>query len=168
MLLEIVKYPVKVLRQRSKKVANIQSAEVQTFIKDLKETMAEAEGLGLASNQVNKAWQILAVNHKDGPKVFINPVILWKTYYKKCVIEEGCLSFPDVFGLVKRPIKAWVLYRDENNRWRFLKADGLLSRVLQHEIDHIRGILFIDKIFKYTKGEKEVKEWIEKAEDDER
>ncbi len=167
MLLEIVKYPVKILRQRSKKVTNIQSAEVQTFIKDLKETMTAAEGLGLAANQVNKAWQILAVNHKDGPKVFINPLIFCKSF-KRITMEEGCLSFPNVFGLVKRPIKAWALYRDENSRWRFLKAEGLLARVLQHEVDHLRGILFIDKIFKYTKGEQEVKEWIAKAKDDER
>ena len=167
MLLDIVKYPIRILRKRSAKVTNIQSAEAQSFINNLKETMVEADGLGLAANQVNRDWQILAVNHKTGPKVFINPIICWKSF-KRVVMEEGCLSFPNVFGLVNRSKKAWVIYRDETGRLRFIKADGLLARVLQHEIDHLRGILFIDKIFKYTKGENQVKEWIKQAKDDER
>lgn len=166
-MLEIVKYPSKILRQRSKKVTNIKSDEVQTFIKELKETMLAADGLGLAANQVNKDWRVLAVSHKDGPKIFINPIICWKSF-KQGAMEEGCLSFPQVFGLVRRSNKAWVFYRDENARLRFVKADGLLARVLQHEIDHIRGVLFTDKIFKYTKGENQVGEWIKQAKDDER
>ena len=166
-MLEIVKYPIKILRQRSQKVTDIKSTEVQDFIKELKDTMLEADGLGLAANQVNKAWQILTVNHKDGPKVFINPFIFWKNF-QTSVIEEGCLSFPGVFGLVRRPKKIWLFYRDETGRLRFLKTDGLLARVLQHEVDHIRGVLFIDKIFKYTKGEKQVNEWIKLAKDGER
>ncbi|MDP2586525.1 MAG: peptide deformylase [Candidatus Komeilibacteria bacterium] len=166
-MLEIVKYPSKILRTRSTRVTDIKSAEVQSFIAELKETMLAADGLGLAANQVNKDWQILTVSHKDGPKVFINPVICWKSF-KKNNMEEGCLSFPQVFGLVRRSKKAWVIYRDENARLRFIKADGLLARVLQHEIDHIRGVLFTDKIFKYTKGEKQVQEWIKQAKDDER
>ena len=166
-MLEIVKYPIKILRQRSQKVLNILSPQVQTFIKDLKETMVAAEGLGLAANQVDQAWRILAVSHKDGPKVFINPFIFWKSF-KKSLLEEGCLSFPGVFGLVRRPKKIWLFYRADSGRLRFLRTDGLMARVLQHEVDHIRGVLFIDKIFKYTKGENLVREWIKNAKDDER
>lgn len=166
-MLEIVKYPSKILRQRSKKVADVKSPAVQSFINDLKETMTLNNGLGLAANQVNKDWQILAVSHKNGPKVFINPVVIWKSI-KKNVMEEGCLSFPGVFGLVRRSKKAWAIYRDESGRLRFVKADGLLAQVLQHEIDHIRGVLFIDKMLEYTKGENKVKEWLAQAKDDER
>ncbi|MFA6304705.1 MAG: peptide deformylase [Patescibacteria group bacterium] len=166
-MLEIVKYPSKILRKKSKKITNIASSEVQSFIKELGETMLSADGLGLAANQLGKDWQVLVVNHDGGPKAFINPVICWKSL-NKTVMEEGCLSFMNVYGLVKRPEKVWLFYRDENGRLRFLRAKGLLARVLQHEIDHVNGILFIDKIFKYTKGEHKVKEWIKGAKNDEK
>jgi len=138
-------------------VANIKNPEIQSFIADLKETMLKEDGIGLAANQLNKDWRMLAVNYKNKPKIFINPRIYYKSWAKE-IGEEGCLSFPGIFGMVKRPICIRLLYRDSKGRLRHLRAKGLLARVLQHEVDHIKGILFIDKIIKYTKGRKKLEE----------
>jgi len=156
-MFSIVKYPAKILRTRSQRVSNILSDEIQRFIKELGETMLQADGLGLAANQVDQDLRILAVNYQGQPKAFINPVIYFKSF-KKEIGEEGCLSFPGVFGLLKRSLAICLFYQDENGRWRHLKAKGLLARVLQHEVDHLNGALFIDKMVKYTKGEDKVKE----------
>ncbi|MCX6785605.1 MAG: peptide deformylase [Candidatus Komeilibacteria bacterium] len=161
-MLEIIKYPRLILRTKVKKVKNILNAEVQKFIGELIKTMVAADGLGLAANQVDKNLRMLAINHKDGPKVFINPVIYWKSW-KKNEAEEGCLSFPGVYGLVWRSKKIRLFYRDGQNRLRHLAADELLARVLQHETDHLNGVLFIDKATKYTRGENQVKDWQNQA-----
>lgn len=157
-MFNIVKYPNKILRQKSRKATDILNAEIQQFIKELGETMLASDGLGLAANQVDRDLRILAVNYQGQPKVFINPVIYLKSW-KKEVGEEGCLSFPGVYALIKRSLNIRLFYQDESGRWRHLKAKGLLARVLQHETDHLNGVLFIDKVVKYTKGESLVKEW---------
>ena len=161
-MLEIVKYPNKILRQRARKIKDVLRPEIQALIRELAETMLASDGLGLAANQVGRDIRILAVNTKEGPKVFINPFIYFRSF-KKEVGEEGCLSFPGVFGLIKRSQKARLFYRDEKGKMRHLKAGGLLAKVLQHEIDHLNGVLFIDKMVKYTKGEEQVKEWQQQA-----
>lgn len=166
-MLEIVKYPKKILRQKSRKVKDILRPEIQKFIGELAEIMQKADGLGLAANQVNQDIRILAVNAKDGPKVFINPFVYLRSF-KKDTGEEGCLSFPGVFGLIKRPLKVRLFYRDEKGKLRHLKASGLLARVLQHEIDHLNGVLFIDKMIKYVQGEEKIKEWRQQANADEK
>lgn len=155
-MLDIIKYPNKILRIRSKRVKNILTGEIQELAKELKETMVTADGLGLSANQINKDLRMLAINHQDGPQIVINPFIYWKSW-KKNEAEEGCLSFPGVFGLVWRSKKIRFFYRDEKNRLRHLVATELLARVLQHEIDHLNGILFIDKITKYIRGEEKNK-----------
>jgi len=157
-MLPIVNYPSLILRKRTKRVKNILSPEIQSFTKELIKTMIKEDGLGLAANQVNADQQILAVNFQDQPMVFINPVIYYKSWSKESG-EEGCLSFPGVFGLVSRSVKINLFYYDDQGRLRHLRAKGLLARVLQHEIDHLRGILFIDRMVKYTKGEDKIKAW---------
>lgn len=164
-MFNIVKYPNKILRQKSRKVKDILNAEIQQFIKELGETMLAADGLGLAANQVDRDLRILIVNLQGQPKVFINPVIYLKSW-KKEIGEEGCLSFPGVYALIKRSLVIHLFYQDEQGRWRHLKAKGLLARVLQHEIDHLNGVLFIDKTVKYAKGEEKIKELEQSADND--
>jgi len=154
-MLEIIKYPSKILRIKSRKVKNIFDSQFQKFIEDLKETMIKADGLGLAANQVNKDLRIFAVNAQGGVKIIINPFIYYKSLFNQEIGEEGCLSFPGLFGLVKRPKKIRLFYRDENGRLNHIVASGLLARVIQHETDHINGVLFIDKMLKVTKGDLE-------------
>lgn len=166
-MLHIIKYPHKILRKKVKKALNITGAEIQDLIAEMKEIMIKADGIGLAANQINKDVRILVVNTKDGAKAFINPFIYWKSF-KKCLAEEGCLSFPGIFGIVRRPEQARLFYRDEQGKLKHLSSKGLIARVLQHEIDHLNGILFIDKMIEYTTGEAKVKKLIQEAENDER
>lgn len=157
-MLKIIKYPNNILRAKSRKVKNIQNPEIQKIIAEMKQTMLGSDGLGLAANQINLDLKILIANQNGIATAFINPFIYFKSF-KKNFAEEGCLSFPNVYGIVKRPVKIMLFYKDEHGRLRHIKADGLLSRVLQHEIDHLKGVLFIDKITNYTHGEKIVKEF---------
>jgi len=165
-MLEILKYPHKILRKRAKKINYFHTPERQVFFKELKETMISADGLGLAANQVGLDIKVMAINHKDGAMIIANPFIYWKSF-KKNQGEEGCLSFPNIFGSVNRSNNIRLFYRDEHGVLKHLKANGLLARVIQHEADHLRGILFIDKISRYTKGEKMVSELRNKAKADE-
>jgi len=166
-MLNIVKYPNKILRKKVKKVSNIASEEIQNLIAEMKKAMLVTDGIGLAANQISKDLSVLIVNMKEGPRAFINPIIYWKSF-KKCLGEEGCLSFPGIFGIVRRPEKARLFYRDEQGKLKHLASEGLIARVLQHEIDHLNGILYIDKIIEYTTGESKIKNLIKEAKDDER
>lgn len=156
-MLDILKYPHQILRKRSKKINDFHAPERQVFFKNLKETMVSADGLGLASNQVGLDIKVMAVNHKDGVMIIANPFIYWKSF-KKNQGEEGCLSFPEIFGFVNRSNTVRLFYRDEHGVLKHLRATGLLARVIQHEADHLKGVLFIDKINRYTRGEKKVAE----------
>ena len=156
-MLDILKYPHKILRKRAKKINDFHTPERQVFFKELKETMVSADGLGLASNQVGEAIRVMAVNHKDGVMIIANPFIYWKSF-KKNQGEEGCLSFPEIFGFVNRSNTVRLFYKDEHGALKHLKANGFLARVIQHEADHLKGVLFIDKINRYTRGEKKVAE----------
>ncbi|MBU1037004.1 peptide deformylase [Patescibacteria group bacterium] len=169
-MLKIVEYPHKMLRKRCQKlkVKDIQDPQIQELFSEMKETMVKKDGIGLAAPQVDKNLRLLVVNLKDGPSVFINPRIYWKSFFKRNIVEEGCLSFPEIFGLVKRLAWIYVSYFDQQGKFQLLKAEGLLARVLLHEIDHLNGVLFIDKIIKYTKGEDKIKKLKEQAKSNER
>lgn len=166
-MLEIVKYPKKILRTRSRRVINPLTPAVQSLIKEMTETMLTADGVGLAANQVNQDIRVITINLADGPRVFINPFVYYKSF-KKNTAEEGCLSLPGVFGLIKRANKINLIYRDTNGALRHWRAHGMLARVLQHEIDHLNGVLFIDKMIEYTSGEEQVKQWQKQADDQEK
>lgn len=157
-MLEIAKYPNKILRQQTKKVADPKALAIRELIPRMLETMRLADGLGLAAPQINQSLRIIVINSKDGPQVLINPKVVWKSFFKKQVFEEGCLSFPGIFGLVRR--YCWIIlkYQDQEGQFKKIKVQGLLATVIQHELDHLSGILFIDKVLKYTKGESKVKE----------
>ncbi len=167
-MLEIVEYPNKILRQKSRKVKDVLNPEIQQLIFELTETMKKADGIGLAAPQIGKNWRILAVNSKDGSLVIINPRIVWRSFFKKSAFEEGCLSFPGIFGLVKRSKWVKLRYLDKDGRLQKLKAEGLLATVLQHEIDHLKGVLFIDRIIKYSKGQSRAEGLMEQAKFEER
>jgi len=152
--MRIINYPNKILREKSKNIKQISSSKIQGFIPLFIDLMIKHDGIGLSAPQVGLNINLIAVNFQEGVKVLINPRICWKNWFKKNVIEEGCLSFPGIFGFVKRPFSVWVKYRDAEGKIMLEKFSGLAATVVQHEIDHLRGVLFIDKIIKFTRGEK--------------
>lgn len=139
----------KILRNKSVELTDeeIKSEEIQQLIKNMAITMLDKDGAGLAAPQVGKNIRLFVVETKDGSLVFINPKITRK-FFKKEIDTEGCLSLPGIWGKVKRNYRVKVEFIDKNGNKQSLKAQGLLARVIQHESDHLDGILFIDKIEK--------------------
>ncbi len=132
-----------VLRQRSDEVAAVDD-EVRRTIADMFETMDAAEGVGLAANQVGLARRIAVVD-ADGHRIaLVNPVI--RSAEGRATAEEGCLSIPDTFADVTRPERIVVEALDADGRRYELEAGGLAARAIQHEIDHLDGILFVDHL----------------------
>jgi peptide deformylase len=132
-----------VLRQRSAEIAVV-DAEVRGFIDDLFETMDAARGVGLAANQVGVARRVAVVGVDDERFAMVNPVILSAEGADRA--EEGCLSIPDAYGEVERPLRIVVEALGQDGLpWR-REAEGLLARAIQHEIDHLDGILFFDHL----------------------
>ena len=150
-VLPIYVYDHAILKQKAQKVDNIDDSIVQ-FIEQMKLTMHEAEGIGLAANQVGSplAITVIDITPVDGyehtkPLVLINPEI---TYYseEETDYEEGCLSLPNLRELVMRPEAIQVSFYNEKIEPQTMQADGLMARVMQHEIDHLNGIYFTDRL----------------------
>lgn len=144
-MLKIITNPHPLLRQKARPVADILSAENQLLSRKMAETMLLADGVGLAAPQVGKSLRLIAVNHQNEVLIMFNPRLFKKSLLKEWG-EEGCLSVPDKYGEVKRHKKISVEFQDRNGKIRSLVARGLLARVIQHEVDHLDGILFIDKV----------------------
>lgn len=140
---EIVQLGDEHLRKISEPVKNID--EVQDLIKDLKDTLATVEGIGLAAPQIAVNKRVIYINFQDGVNeyVLINPEIL-ESSKKTCVDYEGCLSYVMHEGLVERPKKVTIQALNENGELKVYKADELLARCFQHEIDHLNGIMYTD------------------------
>jgi peptide deformylase len=130
------------------------SSDIQKLIPEMIETMLKKDGIGLAGPQIGKSFRIIVIHHKDKDLVMINPRMIKKSLTKDWD-EEGCLSVPEIFGDVRRCKKVIVKYIDENGKEQKLSGEGLLARVIQHEIDHLDGILFIDKAKNIRKLENE-------------
>ncbi len=150
-LREIIILPDKRLRQVSEPVKTI-TGDLRALVDDMLETMYKAPGVGLAAIQVGVAKRVVTVDtaKKDEPKnpqVFVNPEVVWSSPEKN-TYEEGCLSIPEYYEEVERPSEVKVRYLDLDGKTKELEANGLLATVLQHEIDHTNGILFIDHISK--------------------
>lgn len=150
-LRDIVIIPDKRLRLKSEPVKTIDES-VRKLVDDMFETMYAAPGIGLAAIQIGVAQRVVTMDlaNKDEPKapqVFINPVITWSSE-EKSKYDEGCLSIPEYYEEVERPAKVKVKYLDIDGKEHEIEADGLLATCLQHEIDHINGVLFIDHISK--------------------
>ena len=143
--------PDPLLRQVSKPVERV-DAPLLRFVDDMLETMYDAPGIGLAAIQVGEPLRLVVIDlAKEGetpaPQVFVNPEIV-ATGSGINVHEEGCLSIPDYYAEVERPDTVTVRYVDREGKQRELVADGLLATCLQHEIDHLNGVLFVDHISK--------------------
>jgi peptide deformylase len=132
-----------VLRQRSAEVAVVDDG-VRRFIDDLFETMDAAEGVGLAANQVGEAVRVAVVDAEGERFAMVNPVILEAT--GRDTAEEGCLSIPDHFGDVTRPDRVVIEALDREGQPYRMEATGLRARAIQHEIDHLDGVLFTDRL----------------------
>jgi peptide deformylase len=158
-MMPVLIFPNKNLRLKSKELSadEIKSSTIQNLIGEMSETMLKKDGIGLAAPQVDQPIRLIVINTEGGPQEFINPKIVKKSWAKN-IMEEGCLSVPGVFGLIKRPKKIKVEYLDRAGAKHSLIDDRILARVLQHEIDHLDGILFIDKVIRITQGEEKMKE----------
>lgn len=140
-LLPIITYPNPILEKKTEKIKNPKDPAIQELILDMLQTMEKNNGLGLAAPQIGKSVRLCVAKVKGKTYVLINPKITSRSW-KKVVAEEGCLSFPREFFPVKRHKKIKVKAQNKNGQEIILEADDLLSRVLQHEIDHLDGILF--------------------------
>lgn len=161
MVLPIKTYPDPILRKPTEPVVFPLSKKIIKLTKDMIDTVQKAEGIGLAAPQVGESVKLIIINlEKNGVPIFplYNPRIASKSF-KKTVIEEGCLSIPGVYGMVKRPKKVTILGQNMSGKTIKLADDGWISRIAQHEIDHINGRLIIDLIKKYTQGQENVEEW---------
>jgi len=146
---DILIIPDKRLRTVSKPVKTI-DREIKSLVSDMFDTMYDAPGIGLAAIQVGEPQRVVTMDlakKEEGqqPRVFINPEILWKSD-EKATYEEGCLSIPEFYEEVERPAQVRVKYLDLEGKEQELEANGLLATCLQHEIDHLNGVLFIDHI----------------------
>ena len=145
---KILLVPHKKLRQKAEKIKKITNKEIE-ISKKMIQLMKKAPGIGLAANQIGILKKIITIHIVDEEKkidktcVMFNPII--KTFSKKKILmEEGCLSLPEQFAEISRPYSIKVQYTDENNKIVEEKKEGLEARVIQHEIDHLSGKLFVD------------------------
>ncbi len=145
-ILKILTNPNPVLRRvcQAADEQDVRAGDFQALADDMAETMLTKDGIGLAAPQVGHSVRLIVVNTKDGVLTLINPVITSKSLTKEWD-EEGCLSVPNTFGRVKRHKKIRCQFLTVDGKNKRLEARGLLARVIQHEIDHLDGILFIDK-----------------------
>ena len=161
--------PDPLLRQVSKPIERV-DADFQRLADDMLETMYDAPGIGLAAIQIGVPRRMLVIDvSREGeekqPLIFVNPEIVASSD-ERSVYEEGCLSIPDYYAEVERPATVTVNYLDRDGKEQTVQADGLLATCLQHEIDHLNGVLFIDHISrlkrdmvikKFTKAAKSAK-----------
>jgi peptide deformylase len=150
-LREILILPDKRLRKVSEPVKKI-DAGIRKLVEDMFETMYEAPGIGLAAVQIGNAKRVVTMDlakkeEPRNPEVFINPEIVWSSD-ETATYEEGCLSIPETYSDVERPAQVRVTYLDLEGVPREVEANGLMATCLQHEIDHLNGILFIDHLSK--------------------
>lgn len=170
MILEIVKYGNPVLRQKGARIEKI-TAEIRQLVADMMETMHEAKGVGLAAQQIGRAIQLTVLDVRGAtdrpstffrngkeedananmPLVLINPEV--KPIGENVTGPEGCLSFPEIYGEISRPAEAEVTATNEKGEKIHFRCGGLLARAIQHELDHLNGVLFIDRMARADKEE---------------
>ncbi len=151
----ILTEPNKKLRQVSLPVKKV-GKEEQNIMNDMLETMYDAKGIGLAAIQIDIPKKIIVLDiskseNEKKPMFFVNPLIINKDS-NLTTYEEGCLSVPDQFAEINRPSKCEVEYLDYDGNKKLLKANGLLATCIQHEMDHLEGVLFIDYLSKLKKS----------------
>lgn len=155
-ILNIIKYPTESLRQISKEIplTDLKKPEMKQLLADMKHTMLKLDGAGLAAPQIGMNIRLSVINDEKGGKIIfmINPKITKKSWGQE-IDEEGCLSVLDekgeiIYGPVSRHKKVNCVYTDENGEKKKIQSEKLLARIIQHEIDHLDGILFIDRLVK--------------------
>jgi peptide deformylase len=164
-LRDILILPDKRLRTVSKPVDKINS-EIKTLVADMFETMYDAPGIGLAAIQVGVPLRVVTMDvsksdDEKEPRVFINPEIM-SSSEERSVYEEGCLSIPDIHEDVERPARVKVKYLDLDGKPHEEDAEGLFATCIQHEVDHLNGVLFIDHISK-LKRDRIIKKFVKAA-----
>lgn len=152
-ILPIITYPNPILEKKTSKIKDIKSPEVKELVFNMLEVLEANKGLGLAANQVGRSLRLCVIKFEGKTYILINPEYKSKSW-KKVIFDEGCLSFPGLFFPVKRHAKVTAKAQDRKGNKIIIKADGLLSRVLQHEIDHLDGILFTSRKAKIKKNGK--------------
>ncbi len=166
MILPIYLDPQPVLFKKAEKLSadEIKIGKFSNLINDMKNTMRNANGVGLAAPQVGVSVRIAIIDIKavsdadEDILELINPTIKKKSL-KKTIMEEGCLSIPAVYGNVKRPEKITISYQDSSGKTLTLNADGFLARVIQHEIDHLDGVLFTSKAISLSRDKMMIPEY---------
>ncbi len=151
----ILTEPNKLLRKISESVERV-GAEEKKLMDDMLDTMYEAPGIGLAAIQIGVPKRIIVIDisrdeNKKEPRYFVNPIIKNKNE-EKSIYEEGCLSVPEQFAEIERPNSCEVQYLDYDGKKQVLRAEGLLATCIQHEMDHLEGILFIDYLSKLKRS----------------
>jgi peptide deformylase len=151
---KIVIEPDPILRKKSETLEKVDN-ELRVLLDDMLETMYAAPGIGLAAVQIGILKRLIVIDiskdkEKKNPLFFINPEII-STSNKTSIYEEGCLSLPGHFAEIERPAECKIKFVDYNGKERELKANGLLATCIQHEVDHLNGILFIDYLSKLKK-----------------
>ena len=154
MLRKILTEPDPILRKKCEPLEKV-DAETKKLMDDMLETMYAAPGIGLAAIQVGILKRLVVIDISKGeeekkPIFLINPQIIHRSK-KTSIYEEGCLSLPGQFAEIERPAECTLKYIDYNGKEKELKADGLLATCVQHEVDHLNGILFIDYLSKLKK-----------------
>ena len=144
--------PAEVLRKVAQPVASVDK-RIAKFMEDMAETMYKGEGIGLAANQVASLERVITVDtsdERDGKNVILmaNPEVIWSDPEETFTYNEGCLSIPGHYAKVTRPRRIRVTYLNQHNKKQELEAEELMSQCIQHEIDHLNGVLFIDHISK--------------------
>jgi len=148
----IITIPNKILRQKAEKIPadEIKNGDFLNLMQEMTKLMLTHDGIGLAAPQVGQSIRLIVINTAGGALPLFNPRIIKKSWRKE-IEEEGCLSVPKTWGDVKRHYKITVTALDTKGEKITFEAKGLFARVLQHEIDHLDGILFIDKAIKIRK-----------------
>lgn len=131
-------------------------ADIRALVDDMADSMYAAEGIGLAAVQIGVPKRVIVIDldQKEGnknPIAYINPKIVWASD-EVAVFEEGCLSVPEIWDDVERPARIKCEYLDRDGKKQLLEADGLLATCLQHEMDHLNGVLFIDHLSRLKRG----------------
>ena len=143
-MLKIITYPDPVLRKEAEPIIEINDS-FREFVDEMTEVMYEDDGVGLAANQVGILKRVIVLDGGEGLIKIINPEIIQQSEEKDS-FEEGCLSLPDIQVKLSRPTSVVVAGRDLQNQPVKYRAEGLLARVFQHEIDHLNGVLIIDRV----------------------
>ena len=140
----IRKYNDPILRKKCEKIEKVNN-EIKDLIEKMIKIVQKNQGVGLAACQIGLAKRVIIVRTEQGYQAFINPEILWQSREKE-IMEEGCLSFPQMFLRIKRSKEVEIKALTKQGKDIHIKVQGILARIFQHEIDHLNGILFIDHV----------------------